>query len=158
MPERVKRISGKVNRYLSDLVTGVPCYTTLGAPFLCISGVSLLDSPFDLISGIQSFKLAFSEQHYSTYQVSLCRQILLLVGPAVLSMKPYFGLTFLSEVHRAHLSFCSRNSCGSDLQLCSLRNQSRGIDWVSMEVEGPLWTAWPFYSDSMILKSVIVAN
>lgn len=71
MLERVKRISGKVNRYLSDLVPGVPCYTTLGAPFLCISGMSLLDSPFDLISGIQSFKLAFSEQHYSIMQANI---------------------------------------------------------------------------------------
>lgn len=78
--------------------------------------------------------------------------------PSILSMNPHFGLTFLSEAHRAHLSFCSRTSCGSDLQLCSLRNQSRVIDWVSMGVEGPLRTAWPFYSDSIILKSVIVAN
>ena len=57
MPERVKRISGKVNKYMSGLVPGVPCYTTLGAPFICISDMSFLDSPFDLISGIQSFSL-----------------------------------------------------------------------------------------------------
>lgn len=125
-----------VNKYLSDLVPGAPCYTTPGTPFICLlARACLLSSQFDFISGIQRFKLASSEQWYSISQVSFCKQTLLLVVQAVVSLHvPPFGLTYLSEAHKAHLSFRLSISCGSDLQFYSLKNQSRVIDWVSMEV------------------------
>lgn len=130
--------------------------------YICLlARACLLSSQFDFISGIQRFKLASSEQWYSISQVSFCKQTLLLVVQAVVSLHvPPFGLTYLSEAHKAHLSFRLSISCGSDLQFYSLKNQSRVIDWVSMEVAFywvyPLWTVWPLYSDSIIPKSVIL--
>lgn len=127
-----------VNKYLSDLVPGAPCYTTPGTPFICLlARACLLSSQFDFISGIQRFKLSSSEPWYSISQVSFCKQTSLLVVQAVISLHvPPFGLTYLSEAHRAHLSFHLRTSCGSDLPFYSLKNQSRVIDWVSWK--------WPF--------------